>query len=184
MRVSLSTCPIQATSQPIRNKMTKTLSVTTGHNFAGNTLVFWSWGKHEGSLTPADAIGQALALINAAAISRSEADIAIELSKGAQCPIHQIMPLIRAARSPLPLGINPIYGQKTEQPLVECFWYGEQITMNLNDAYHHAQCLMEAAESARTDNFLVSAFKDAGLNPEQRERVFASFRNYRKQMEG
>jgi hypothetical protein len=160
-----------------------TLNVTTYLSSTSNTLVCWTWGEETGFLTPGAAIDQAMALINAAAIAESEACIALTLAAVTQSPLPAILGLVRAARSPMPSGLNPIYGFHTKQPLVECFWYRQRIAFTIEDARQHAQYLLGAAEAARTDNLLSSAFEDAGLNPELRERVFARFQAYRLQME-
>jgi hypothetical protein len=162
----------------------QSLSITTAYNATGITLVFWRWGKRDGFLTPGEAIDRAMALINAAAVSESEATIA-GLLAGTQSPLPVILGLIRTARSPMLMveGAHPIYGLQTKQPLVECYWYGDRVALTLEDARQHARCLLEAAESARTDNFLANACQDEWLFPEVQERIFERFRDYRQHME-
>jgi hypothetical protein len=161
----------------------RSLNITTGHNPTGNTLVIWQWGELEGAVTPGDAVDRGIALLNVAAISECEARIMEELRNATKSPTASLLQLIRAARPKTMSGINPIYGMKTQSPLVEIFWYGDQLSLDLAEARHHAQAYLEAAETARTDNFMVSAFEDVGLDPEMRKRVFDSFRKYRQQME-
>lgn len=163
----------------------KQLSIGTRYNSLGVALVRWEWGELEGFLIPSEAIERGLALISIAAMAEAEATIAEELCRATQSPLVAVLRLVRTARRPLTQGINPIYGLKTKQSMVEIFWYGDQLCLDLAEARYHGQAYLEAAESARTDNYMLSAFADVELvfNPEVREQFFESFRKYRQQME-
>ncbi len=62
--------------------------------------------------------------------------------------------LIRTARPQLPEYVNPIFGHNTKLPLIEYFIQEQKVQLEIAEALHHSQLLIECAEAAETDAFL------------------------------
>lgn len=126
-------------------------------------------GNSKGVLSVADARSRGMALLTAAAIAISEAgifELFIPPSKGfnpsePDKKVKQAILTLREARklrSPLPADINPIYGFKNREPLIEYTWGSDQCILDLDAARDHAKGLIEAAESAERDSFFYYFF--------------------------
>ncbi|MGI8933350.1 MAG: hypothetical protein ACR2FS_04675, partial [Phormidesmis sp.] len=116
-------------------------------------MVGWHLNGNDGRLTLLEARDRAEALFLAAAVADTEARIAFKLSglkdekpKGfggkptkVEKAFFSINMLMRAERLPLPDGITPIFGWKTQLPLVDIDLYGELFQWKTGQAREHAR---------------------------------------------
>lgn len=153
-----------------------------------------NWGNSKGVLSVPDARARAMALLNASAIADAEArvfELLLPPSKGfnpnnpdrkAQQAILTLREM-RRKRSPLPPDINPIYGFKNREPLIEYQWGDEKGTLDLDAARDHARGLLESAETAENDSFFYHFFttKHDILSRSQTEEFLQDFKLFRQQ---
>jgi hypothetical protein len=161
--------------------ITTSLDPATSEAFVG-----WQYKDRRDYVSIATAISRGKALLDACAVAEVEGRVAQTIAKNTQSPIKNVLALVRASRPANPCGdhgANPIYGCKTNRPLVEIAWYGETLVFDIEDARDHATILLEAAEAARTDQWLGAAFHSMGLNDELKERVLDNFRAFRASQE-
>jgi hypothetical protein len=79
-------------------------------------------------------------------------------------------------------GMAPIFGVKTQAPLVSISWIpGRPLSFGLDEAQSIALNLFAAAEGAETDNWLQRSCFEAGVSNELLDRIFANFAKYRNQ---
>jgi hypothetical protein len=160
-------------------------------------LVFWHYNGNQGTLTLLEARARAEALIMAAAIAETEAKIAVNLTgidsaqlrgfgktakrTAAEKTFIQLRQIMRDARSPLPKGITPIFGQRTHLPLVEITLYGKPIQPETHVVRDHAFALLACAEASESDRLLHYFFHqtlDVSIgNVSAMLQEFAGFRN-------
>ncbi|NES64266.1 MAG: hypothetical protein F6K24_02830 [Okeania sp. SIO2D1] len=85
-------------------------------------------------------------------------------------------------RPPLPDTINPIYGAKTNTPLVEYFLEDVKLTLHFDTANFHARSLIEVSEVVKTDLYLSSFMRDKiNLTDKEIAIWLGDFRLYRDQ---
>lgn len=78
------------------------------------------------------------------------------------------------------LWVTSLYGHKTKKPLVELHWKDISIQMETAKAREVALMLLEGAEAADQDGFLVEwAQSEAGTTAEGAARLLAEFRKWR-----
>lgn len=154
-----------------------------------------TWGNSKGVLSLPEARARGMALLNAVGISLAEASI-FELllppsigfnpnnpDKQARRAILTLREA-RNVRSPLPPDINPIYGFKNREPMIEYRWGEEKGILDLDAARDHARGLLEAAESAERDSFFYYYFttKHEILSRRQTEDFLQDFKMFRQQI--
>ena len=153
-----------------------------------------SWGDSKGVLSVPEARARGMNLLNAAAIADAEArifELLLPPNKGfnPNNPDKQAGRAIltlreaRKQRSPLPSDINPIYGFKNREAMIEYQWGEEKGMLDLDAARDHARGLLEAAESAERDSFFYYFFvtKQNILNRGQTEEFLQDFKLFRQQ---
>jgi hypothetical protein len=127
-------------------------------------VVVQTYGDNVVTMSAEVARDRAIAIFQAIAYADSEGVIfktfAPAIAKGFGKPskdmqvVLDMVRLIRQNRHPLPQGINAIFGFNTQQPLVDLEWDDIKISLRLDEALHHATCLLEVAEAAQSDSFL------------------------------
>lgn len=152
------------------------------------TYVHWQQGQYEGYWETSEAIAKGTALILVAGISLAEANImmglllAFDLEPGTEeyeAKCAQTLQLIRSSRVDLPSNLKPIFGYKTQQPLVEIGWYKTARTVSIEGALEEAQIILEAANAAITDSLLDRSMAGAGIKDRFRQKVFDKMREIR-----
>jgi hypothetical protein len=159
-------------------------------------LVYWRYEKAKGTLGVNEARERALKLFEAAAIAETEVRIAKEIAKSTGNgsrgfdPTYQkrldietakILAVIRQSRPQLPEGLEIIYGFKTREPLINLFWYGEQMQWEPERLRHHATALIECAESSESDRwFYIFLGNTMGLQPEEVNQLLQDFAKFRQ----
>jgi hypothetical protein len=161
-------------------------------------MVAWYCNETEGLLTLLEAREQANALFLASAIAETEARVALKVSglkdhkpKGfgkkpteIEKTFYQVMMLMREERPPLPEGIRPIFGWKTQQPLVEIELYGKLDRLPVEDVKNHARWLIECAEAAESDCFFYGFLKEKlDVSAEVANGLLQEFSDFRKRVQ-
>lgn len=79
------------------------------------------------------------------------------------------------------IDVTTIYGAKSRQPIVEVTFPNRQSSVQLaiNEARDLALNILQAAESAIQDAFLVEFFEELGMEPQERAALLAAFRRRR-----
>jgi hypothetical protein len=162
--------------------------------------VAWHYNGYSGTLTALEARARAEALLMACAIAESEAHVIEKFaalyepkSKGFGKPsgrdkANQAFSVMRLAmkeeRSPLPKGIEPIYGQRSRLPLVNLDLYGEAMLLELATVRDHAFALLSCAEAAESDCFLYD-FLGEKLDIERHvvSGLLQEFRSFRERVQ-
>lgn len=144
-------------------------------------------------LTVLEARQRAATIFAAAAIAESEAAIAKifgcikskqtfgspQLSEPDQL-ILMVLETVRAQRPQLPKEINVIFNFKTQQALVEMYWYGNLIQDTPSMARQHAITLMEAAEASEKDAFFYHFMKaEFAFEPYELQPLLEKFKSFR-----
>jgi hypothetical protein len=135
------------------------------------------YGDFTSDFSVNEARSKAAAIIRVAAIAETEAAIARKITEigkhktnfARQRYFHQSLILVRDARPVLPLGIEPIYGSKTQRPLVVLYGYkpdNEPLTLEIEEALEHAEAILVVAEAVQTDAWLAQAVTGAGVSKE------------------
>jgi hypothetical protein len=75
-----------------------------------------------------------------------------------------------------------IYGAESQKGLVEMDVAGAEITVTPTEARAFAYSILEAAEAAETDNFIMDWFKDQGGVPDLETRMYI-LRDFRERRE-
>lgn len=83
------------------------------------------------------------------------------------------------------LWVRSMFGYKSQAPMVVITMPGgESIQLDLAAARHHAMLVLEAAEAATGDGFLVGFLADKiGVDQERAALVLDDFRKYREAQE-
>lgn len=171
------------------------LHITSALDTDGKTpVVAWHLNGTDGKISLTEARNQAEAIFSACAIAETEARIAIALSgverqkgfspKGREKANKEfllIRTLLKEVRSPLPEGINPIFGQSSRLPLVDVHWYGQKVQWATAAARSHAYGLIACAESAESDRFLYFFLDEKiGVGRDQANAMIQEYRAYRE----
>lgn len=81
----------------------------------------------------------------------------------------------------IPVRVTSMYGARTQQPIVTLVVGDTMHQFTPDKAREIAGMLVECAEAAEQDGFLVEWGADAmGLSPEQAARLVTEFREYRR----
>jgi hypothetical protein len=163
------------------------LKVESGVDQNCKPTIRWTFDLREGFYSVAETRARSHALTQAAIIAQVEARVIMSMmeaqSSNSLDTLRAVVHIVRSDREKLPFDLNPIFGVRTKLPLVECNWYGEVLSLRVNEAIHHATVLLEAAESSESDAFLNLAFEDAALRHLDRVLIIDLFKNYRKEQE-
>jgi hypothetical protein len=153
-----------------------------------NTVnIMWRYGQRLGGIEIDTAMSRGTSLLAAMAIAQIEATTALALADSnvnLYIPVWELdlvrsLKLIRNNRPETVGGITPLFDFDRQAGMVAVDWYGEQIILDLETANQHASDLIEIAEVAMTDLYLLSAFKQCGIGAELGDRVINSFRQFR-----
>lgn len=148
----------------------------------------WRFGARMGVINLTTAKTRAADLFTATSIADIEAVIAMKLigssgyAKGSprwKLELAKCLVMVRDGRPEWLDGIAPIFCVKQFCPIVRINWYGEILSLSLDDAICHAQDLLDAASAAQTDLYFLASFKTCGVGAELQERIFASFAKFR-----
>ncbi len=74
-----------------------------------------------------------------------------------------------------------IFGQREQKGLVEIRLDEKRIQMTVKEAKDHAFSILEAAEAAETDEFLVKFCEKIGIGGDNKFGVLSEFRKWRDQ---
>jgi hypothetical protein len=161
-------------------------------------MVGWRLNGTGGTLSLTEAREQATTLFLAAAIAETEARIALKLSglkehkpKGfgkkpteVEKAFYSITMLMREERPLLPEGVRPIFGWKSQQPLVEIDFYGELVRLPVEDTKNHARWLIEVADGAESDCFFYGFLKEKlDISAEVANGFLQEFSEFRKRVQ-
>lgn len=141
--------------------MPESIKTSSGVSETGTPLVQLGYGEKELLWSPNYARQMAHGLFQAAAIAESEAVIMDLFSEPKEAV--KILLVLRKKRAPLCPGLNPIYGMRSRQPIIECRWFRELLQLEPSDARAIAFNLLNAAESAEYDAFSID-FLEGTLN--------------------
>lgn len=136
---------------------------------------------------------RAIAIMSAAAYAEAEAAVFLGLvssksSKGfgktsdkdVQMGVA-LLHMVRGKRSPLPDGVQAIFGFNNQKPFVVLDYKEFQITLELDDARHHSLLLLEASEASRFDSFWYTfGQNELDLTPEERQAVVQEYKLYKE----
>ncbi|MGL5832967.1 MAG: hypothetical protein ACRC1Z_07005 [Waterburya sp.] len=172
------------------NEILRVESIVSSDN---NPSVLVSYQKTRATLNITEARKLAFALIKAIAIAETEVAIIKKLSpvkikRGFSTQSNKdlgilvgLIELIRSARPNKHPTITPIFGLKTQLPLIDYQILDERLQLQIPEASHHAQCLIECAEAAEEDAFIYKYFAEKiGLSRKEIEIFLLKFSEQRK----
>lgn len=174
--------------------MSEILRVESVVSQNNNPSVLISYQETQATLSIVEARKHAFALVKAIAIAETEVAIIkklspVKLSKGFSTQSNKkelgvlrgLIDLIRSARPSEHPTIKPIFGFKTQLPLIDYQILDERLQLQIPEASHHAQCLIECAEAAEEDAFIYKYFANKiGLSREDIEVFLLEFSEQRK----
>lgn len=168
--------------------------------------VYWQLDDRNGLLTIAEARDRAKSLFQAVGYAEGEAAIVkgmIQLhlqadrdqNKGfipnrkqhlaaveeqALIMCAQMLEFVRQGRSPLPIGLEVIFGYHTRKGLINVPWYGGAEKWEPMQAIEHAILLIETAEAAESDAYFRWFLMDRlEMDPAEAYPLIAEFQTFR-----
>ena len=162
-------------------------------NNNAKVLIAYELKKLELILTGEDACKHGIALFKAALVSEYEANLLYNLSplynqtgkgfgqKAKNEQIHaSFLKMLRDCRPELPDFVKPIFGYKTQAPLVDYFLSGHKIQLGIEECLYHAGNVLQCAEAATTDEFLLNFLTKANVKRNDALGLLQEYSTFRK----
>jgi hypothetical protein len=156
-------------------------------------MIKWQFGSRIGVMDLTKARNRATDLFIAISIADVEAVTALKLVKSSGYPsgsdrwkqdLVDCLNLVRNNRPESVDGVAAIFTTNQLEPAIQLSWYGDLITLDLDQAIIHAQELLAVAEAAQTDLYFLSSFKTCGIGAELQDRILSSFEKFRSEYNG
>ena len=153
-------------------------------------LILVQYQNVEGTLTIKDARERAIALIRAVTITQIAGNLFKVLKpekkafgkpkKKDEEMFGAFVYFVRSARPKLNSDIEPIFGLKTQKPLINYKILNQKIQLEIESALHHAQALLVVAEAAEGDAFMYSLSDRFNISKEEIAFILKEFAKYRQ----
>ena len=153
------------------------------------------WGDQRGVITATAAEKRATDLLTAIAIAQAEGSFFKMLAPqikpkgfGGKFIVNDeekkaiaVLNFLRSNRLPLPEDINPIFGHRTQRPLIEYRWGERKVVWELDLAATHARRLFEVANVAISDSFFYRFCQTRNIPKEVAEDILEELLIFRRQ---